>query len=293
MENTMKHLRFIITGIILGTFVFFSCNQEEMDLQNKGRVNIHITDSPFPINLVNSTKVKINGVEIRKKAEAGTENSEDSFILISDSELEINLLDLTNGVTEQLASADLDAGIYDMIRLHVVDATITLNDATEYDLKVPSGYTSGLKVKIFPAISVTEGQTSDVLLDFDVNKSFVAKGNLGGKIGGFIFKPVVRGVLLDAAGRIEGNVFDEQGNPFENALVKLWLPEVEDNLTENDSLVVSSFSDAEGNFKLIGLPENFYTVTAELEGFATDTISGVSVTKGNSTSVNFVLHQEE
>ena len=289
----MKHLKLIITGIILSVFAFISCNKEEINMENKGRVNVHITDAPFPIDLVSSTIVTIDAVEIRKKADAEMDDDEASFILLAEGEMEIDLLELTNGITEQIASADIEAGTYDMIRLHVVNAKVILYDGTEFDLQIPSSYTSGLKVKIQPAVSISEGQTSDVLLDFDVNQSFIVKGNLNSQIGGFIFKPVVRGVYLGAAGRIEGNVSDTQGNPLENAWIKLWIPEVENELSENDSLVVSSFTDAEGNYKLIGLPANSYTLTAELEGFKADTTENISVTAGQATTVNPELPEEE
>lgn len=289
----MKHLKLITTGIILAMFAFYGCNQEEISMENKGRVNVHITDAPFPIDLVSKTIVTIDAVEIRKTSEAEVEDDEASFILLAEGETEIDLLELTNGITEQIASADIEAGTYDMIRLHVVNAKVILNDGTEYDLQVPSAHTSGLKIKIQPAISINEGQTSDVLLDFDLNRSFVVKGSLDTQIGGFIFKPVVRGVYLGAAGRVEGYVSDNQGNPLENALVKLWIPEIENELHANDSLIVSSFTDADGNYKLIGLPANSYLLTAEIEGFKSDTTENISVTSGQSTRVNFELLEEE
>lgn len=60
-----------------------------------------------------------------------------------------------------------------MIRVHVVDARIMLTGGNDYDLRIPSGSSNGLKIKIEPAISTGEGQTSDVLLDFDISKSEV------------------------------------------------------------------------------------------------------------------------
>ncbi len=289
----MKHLKLIVTGIVLIVFAVISCNQEEMHMQNRGRINVHITDAPFPIDLVSSAIITIDAVEIRKKSEVEMEDDETSFFLLAEDEMEINLLKLTNGITEQIASADLEVGMYDMIRLHVIDAKVILNDGTEYDLQVPSGYTSGLKVKIRPGITINEGQTSDVLLDFDVSRSFVAKGILGGKIAGFIFKPVVRGVYLGAAGRIEGNVSDEKGSPVENAHVKLWVPETEGESGENDSLAVSAFTDTNGNYKLIGLLEGTYTLTGEAIGFEIGFTENVSVTAGKTTTINFQLQEEE
>lgn len=291
----MKHLKLIITGIILSTIAFVGCNQDEVTLENKGRLNVHITDAPFPIDLVSSTVVTIDAVEIKKKAEAEMDDDESSFILLTDELMEIDLLELTNGVTELIATTDLEAGIYDEIRLHVVDATVILKNGSEYNLKIPSGSSSGLKVKIRPSITINEGETSDVLLDFDLSKSFVVKGNLNGNINGFIFKPVVRGVYMGAAGRIEGNVADTLGNPIENAWVKLWNPELEDDgesEIDDDSLVISTFTDAQGNFKLIGLLPGTYTITTEAVGFKGGMIENVSVTAGSVTTAAFELEEE-
>jgi hypothetical protein len=291
----MKHLKLIITGIILSTIAFVGCNQDEVSLENKGRLNVHITDAPFPIDLVSSTVVTIDAVEIKKKADAELEEDESSFILLTDELMEINLLELTNGVTEIIATTDLEPGTYDEIRLHVVDATVTLKEGSEYNLKIPSGSSSGLKIKIHPAITINEGETSDVLLDFDLSKSFVVKGNLNGNIGGFIFKPVVRGVFLGAAGRIEGNVSDTLGNPIENVWVKLWNPELDDDgeiEIDDDSLVISTFTDVQGNFKLIGLLPGTYTITTEAEGFKGGMIENISVAAGNATTATFELEEE-
>ncbi|MDD4143234.1 MAG: DUF4382 domain-containing protein [Prolixibacteraceae bacterium] len=282
----MNKYRLFITALVLSLVSLFSCNNDEYALPSgKGRINVLLTDSPFPIDLISNTYVSIDRVEIRQKSEEGLGEDADSFIVVAEGEMEIDLLQLTNGITEQIATADLEAGVYDMIRLHVTDATIVLADGSEFDLKIPSGSSSGLKIKIDPAISLSEGETSDVLLDFDVSRSFVVKGNINGNIEGFNFKPVVRGVYMGSAGRIEGTVSDTTSNPLENAMIKLFMPE--DGIL--DSLIMSSFTDVEGSYKLIGVPEGVYSIVCELEGFASDTVNDVSVSSGNATTVNFQL----
>lgn len=292
----MKQLGLIFTGVFLSIFLLVSCNDDENSPQGTmGRINVHLTDSPYPIDLIKSAFVTIDKVEIRQHLESDQGENEDSFIVISEANIEIDLLKLTNGITEQIASVDLEAGTYNQIRLHVVDATIVLNDGTEFDLKVPSGESSGLKIKFDPEIQITEGQTSDVLLDFDVSRSFVVKGNIGSKIIGFNFKPVVRGAFLGLAGRVEGNIADTLGIPLENAMVKLWIPADEStNIveTEDETFEVSSFTSADGKFKLIGIPSGKYSLSCEIEGYIGDTINNITVTSGQSTSINFKLKEE-
>lgn len=274
--------RLFLSAIIL-SFIFFSCNTDEYETPaGKGRINVLLTDAPYPIDLISSTYVTIDKVEIRQRTEAGMDEDADSFIVVAEGEMEFDLLQLTNGITEQLGAVDLDAGYYDMIRLHVTDATVVLKDGTRHDLQIPSGSSSGLKVKIDPVIYLEEGQTSDVLLDFDVSRSFIVKGSLVAGIKGFIFKPVVRGVYLGAAGRIEGSVSDTASVALENAMIKLFIP-------ENDSLLMSAFTDVEGDYRLIGVPGGTYTVVSELEGYESDTLQNVTVTAGETTTIEHLL----
>ncbi len=276
--------------IVSSILILTGCNKDENDIPaGKSRLNILLTDSPFPIDLVSKTTVTIDKVEIRQKMESSVNADDDSFIVLSNQEMQIDLLVLTNGITEEIASSDLEAGHYDMIRLHVVDATVELKDGSTFDLKIPSGSSSGLKIKIDPEINLSEGQTYDVLLDFDVSRSFVAKGNINGVIHGFNFKPVIRGVFLGAAGRIEGNVTDTTSIALENAMVKAWLKEEGTEVNDSSIYIISSFTDISGDYKLIGLPEGTYNIICSSEGYQNDTLNDVSVKAGNATKIDFQL----
>jgi hypothetical protein len=280
----MRRLVFGFVLVFAIVVVFFACSTSDDDIPSgKGRLEVYMTDAPFPIDLISSTAVTIDRVDIKKQE---TDTTESSFIVISEDTMEINLLELTNGITELIASADLDVGTYDMIRLHIAGSKIILKDESEFDLEIPSGSSSGLKIKIKPAIEILEGQTTDVLLDFDVSRSFVVKGNWkGGKINGFNFKPVVRGVLVGNAGRIVGVVKDTADVVLEDASIKVW--------ADSDSLVTSGFSSDAGTYKILGLLEGTYFLTAEKEGYKTDSVENVSVVSGNITEVNFELVPEE
>lgn len=286
------------TLLVLGAVTLVSCNKEENVIPgDKGRLNVYLTDAPFPIGLVENTFVTIDRIEVRQHTgEEGAEEQE-SFIVIAEGAMEFDLLQLSNGITAHLGSVDLEPGYYDMIRLRVVDSRVVLTDGKDYELKVPSGSTSGLKIKIEPAIEIREGQTADVLLDFDLSKSFVAKGNVkAGQILGFNFKPVVRGIYMGAAGRIQGTVTDSEGQPLENAWVKLLIPVLETEASSEeeaeDNILVSAYTDASGNYKLIGIPEGSYMMACELEGFTGQLADGIEVSAGKQTTVNFTLTEE-
>ena len=99
---------------------------------------------------------------------------------------------------------------------------------------------------------------------------------------------------MGAAGRIQGRVTDAQGQPLENAWVKLLLPgnSSESEETSEDNVLVSAYTDAAGNYKLIGLPEGIYSMECELDGFESRSIEGIEVPAGILTTVNFTLNDE-
>lgn len=286
-QKLRKNSLFTIALLALST-LFVACSQDDNNIENldgKGRLTVNITDAPFPIDIVDKTVVTIDRLSIGSAAEG---EEEGNFLVLSEEEREIDLLDLTNGVTLELASVDIDAGTYDEIRLHVVDAKVLLKDGTEFDLKIPSGSSSGLKIKIAPAVTIEEGMESTVLLDFDVSKSFVMQGNMDTPAGikGFLFKPVIRCVFEGFTGQIEGTVTDTSAVVLPNALVKVW------NLTpemEPDTVVTSGFTNETGYYKIIGLPEGTYHLTGELEDYETLLIEEVVVEPKVTTTVDFEL----
>lgn len=292
----IEHKRKSIFGLTLLLFatLFIACNDDdniEQQVDGKGQLTVQMTDAPFPIGLVSQTIVTIDKIEIRSKTEVEGTNSEEAdseFIVLSEEEHVINLLDLANGVTEELASVELEAGSYDQIRLHIMDAKVTLVNGTEFDLNIPSGSTSGLKVNISPEITIEEGQSAIVILDFDVSKSFVVQGNMDTPAGinGFHFKPVVRAVYNGLAGEIEGNVENTSEAVLPNTEIRVW------SLTETmqvDTVVTSAFSNDEGYYKIIGLPEGTYVVSGELENYETFTAEDVVIEAGLTTTVDIEL----
>src|SRR5262249_48540279 len=98
----------------------------------------------------------------------------------------------------------------------------------DQSFKVPSGMASGLKIKIAPDVVIAAGQTTSILLDFDLGSSFHVTGS-GGEptcadllLGDrqVIFHPVVHATPAQALGVISGTVFESDGTtPAANAEV--------------------------------------------------------------------------
>jgi hypothetical protein len=287
MKNLVKASMMLLAVFLLVTN---ACNKiDDSEKSGKGRLVIKLTDAPFPVNMVDQTLVTIDKIEIRSKvsvetAEGETEN-ETLYTVLFEGEKVINLLDLQNGVTEELLSLDIDAGSYDLIRLHVTSSEVILKDGTSFDLTIPSGNSSGIKIKISPELNIESGVESEVLLDFDVSKSFVVQGNMNTPAGikGFLFKPVIRAMHQNISGVIEGTVFENETTPVAEAHVQIIVA---------DTVFSSAITDATGSYALIGLPAGNYKMVCEKESYTSVLIDLVTVKVKETTVQDFLLIKE-
>lgn len=281
----MVKSRFNISLMILWVmtvFIIISCKDDSsvVETEGTGMVSMKLGDSPFPIDLVSKAEVTVDKIELRSKSEAGSDADQKTYIIFDEPQ-SFNLIDLRNGLTADLPNIIVNTGSYDLVRFYIADAQIELTDGTTFDLKVPSGAASGLKVFIKPALQVNADVTYEVLLDFDLTKSFVLLGNSNTPAGinGFIFKPVIRAVNLSEAGTIYGSVTDSEGNALVNSHV--WV--------EQDSFVSSTYTEADGSYRIIGLPSGIYNVYSEFTDFITGSVENVNVSASSETEVNFEL----
>ncbi len=192
-----------------------------------GTMVLSITDAPFPATegCVSAAWVDLVGVNIRGGEEGGwTELS----LMDGDEPTRIDLLKLRAGLSDQLGAIEVPTGAYDEVRLVIDGAELEFDDGSPAQpFKVPSGQSSGIKVKIDPPLLVASGQTSELLLDVDLTKSFHTTG-LGGEPtcnelkageGGVIFRPVIRAINLAETSLVMGIVMDSGALGIEGAEV--------------------------------------------------------------------------
>ncbi len=303
----MKTMKFFIRLLpllfLLG--MVYSCDVSKQNdpepSSGTGKVVISITDAPFPVHLVGEVNVTIDRVELRiaggtctgKNGEnIGKENEKEKekdkekkrgydysafdcdsgFVVISEKSKTINLLKLQNGITEILAEGIIPVGEYDMIRLHVVEAAIVIEGNRSFSLKIPSGTTSGLKIKLDSHLAVTEEGVSEALVDFDLSRSFIVKGNYHNKNGitGFMFKPVIRAVNRKMSGSIFGRVVEGDTTAVPGVLV---------TLLRSDTVVTTAITNSRGMYEVTGLTTGAYDLKAEKEGYKTVTLNNIKVNK--------------
>jgi hypothetical protein len=252
------------------------------------------TSAPFPHDLVAEANVTIFKVEARYKGDvpeaqevdSAVVNVEadqgDSFIVLMEDEADVNLLELTNGITQNLVNTDVPVGSYDLVRVYVKGVNVVLTDGTTYDLKVPSGSQSGIKVFIKPGIEVSGVLTADLLLDFDVSKSFVAKG-ASNAIDGFNFKPVIKASNMSTAGTLAGTVTEIKND------VAVGLEGAQVGVFVADTLNTTTFADVDGNYMAMGLNAGTYNIKIEKEGYKMQIVENIDITAANKTSHDIEL----
>jgi hypothetical protein len=255
-----------------------SCGNDNPGNADKATLVVTLTDAPFPYESVDYVNVTINKIEI-KSVDAGIGSP---FMTMSEKVQTFNLIELQNGVTAELVEMDLPVGDYDLIRFYVQKAEIKVKDnPVPFDLDIPSGVQTGIQALVSPPIEVVSGISAELLLDFDISKSFMVMGNpeTPAQINGFKFQPVVRGINMTTAGRVSGFVKDASGAVVQGA--EVWV--------KQDSVETTSGSDATGAYALIALPAGIYTAYATKADHDTVAIQNVEVVAGNESKHDFTL----
>lgn len=245
----------------------------------QGTLRVALTDAPscgWDHVWVTVEKVRVHQNSAAADADAGW-----SEVVLAPAK-RIDLLDLTNGVLEELGSTQLAAGSYSQVRLVLASnsgtgATAVANavqptGGSLIPLATPSGQQSGLKLKA--NFTVQSGQTADLVLDFDACKSVVKAGNSGN----YNLKPVISVVPRVATG-IQGFVTTTL------ALSSTTVAAQQDGVT-----IRSTMPDATGKFSIPYLSTGTYTIVVTSDGRATSVVTGVPVgtttTTINSTTTS-------
>lgn len=175
----MKKIFAIVILTIISAFWLACSNDAE-----KATLNVKLTDAPITLSngeVVEQVNVVLKRIDLVKKG-SGEENSTtakdgDGVITVLETDMAVNLLDYQDGAELLLKSVELDAGTYLQLRLivDVENSTIKFaDDDTLYTLKIPSGSTSGIKIKgnaHNPLFTIGEGDEADLVFDFDASQS--------------------------------------------------------------------------------------------------------------------------
>jgi len=184
-----------------------------------------------------------------------------------------NLQEFINGNSMLLLDdTAVTPGVITELRLILGTNNSVVVDGETFELKTPSGQTSGYKIKM-DAQPLEPGRIYSLVIDFDVSVSVHRTGN-----GKYMLKPVVRGYLEAAIGGIAGTVIPPSAYYVE-AL----------NATDTSGTLVDPLT---GEFLIGTVFPGIYDVTIySSPAFSDTTITGVIVSAGQVTVIDTVFLQ--
>ncbi len=222
-----------------------SCSKSD-DADNTSKLEVRLMDAPGDFQ---SVVLDVRQVEVHLKEE----NDPNGWKMLNFNAQTINVLDYVNGRSALLVSEDFAPGDLKEIRLILgPDSYVVGRDGQRYDLKTPSGQSSGIKLKLDKA-TLKQRETFQLLLDFDVAKSIVERGSWkpgNDKKERYLLKPVIRVVAQDLRGGISGTVSPAAARPQILA--------IRNSILSPDT--VSTSADVSGAYQIGGLPSGTYRI---------------------------------
>jgi hypothetical protein len=237
---------------------------------------LHVSLADAPAGGYEAVNVTVSKVRVHQSASAADTDAGWSDITLSPAR-KINLLNLTNGVLEDLGETPLAAGHYTQLRLVLVpnsngaplaNSVVLAGTTAEIALDTPSGVQSG--IKLINQFDVAAGQRVDLVLDFDAAKS-VVKAGASGK---YLLKPVIK-VIPTVLNGING--FVETSSLASNVRV---------SAQQNGTVIGSTVPNAvTGEFFLARLATGNYDVVLAADGRTTKVIAAVPVATATSVTI--------
>ena len=272
-----------------------ACGGGESSSSSTGTLSLSLSDATTAE--YNAVYVTIEEVQVHND-EGG------SWQIVASPNKTYNLLELVNGVREQLGITELETAHYTQMRLIIgksPDDTINLlseshpyanyiidNTDTYYELKIPSGFQTG--VKIVGGFDINTDQTTELILDFDACRSVVQAGNSGK----WLLKPTIKIANLEDFSIINGTVTDDSAAGIEGALVSAQIFNGGTTETKDDDELIiqaATITDSNCEYKLFVTPGT-YNLVVYAEATVPD-FRKVSTTTGEvlegSAAENFTL----
>ena len=237
-----------------------------------GTLRLALTDAPacgFDAVNVTVQKVRVHQSNNASDGDAGW-----SEVVLNPAR-KINLLNLRNGVLDELGQTPLPAGRYTQMRMILAENTgntlansVVPTGGTEVALKTPSGQQSGVKANV--NIDIAADRIADFVVDFDACKSVVTAGNSGS----YLLKPVVS-VIPRYISAVRGFVDTSLANG--NTAV---------SLQQGGVVIKATSPDTTGQFLLQPVSAGSYSLVMAAPGRTPLVITNVQIATDTVTSVN-------
>ncbi|MEX0680428.1 MAG: DUF4382 domain-containing protein [Balneolales bacterium] len=261
-----KNIVRIPIAVFMGSLILFTgCGTNSGS--GTGSMTVEMADAP--IDSAEAVNVFIERVEVNR------EGNSDSWVTLSEPQQEYDLLELTNGATTVIGSAELEAGTYPQIRLILSNDGHSVEvDENVHEMFIPSGAQTGIKLNINAEIQ--EDIEYVLLLDFDASRSVVEAGQ--NDQHPYILKPVIKATEKAITGNIEGTINPAEAWPVVYAIA------------DPDTLASTIADTSNGYFKLIGLVDGTYDVSIDPrnDDYSGETVSDVEVTVEETNNIGTV-----
>ncbi len=256
-----------------GSMTGCSDSSTEPTAGGTGSMRISMIDAPGDYDEVN---VEVIRVEVHRGDAPDEEKDDDSgWYTIDVDTTYVDLLTLTNGNSATLADSTLPSGYYTQIRLILGDGNNVVVDGVAYDLEVPSGSNTGLKLN--HPFTIDAGAIYAVTLDFDADKSIHMTGN-----GQYKMKPVIRVIVDQTSGSLEGVV-----EPVETRAM-VWTTAGDDTLTAYADTLSGAF-----RFEMLPVGDYDLNFTATAGTYRDSVVFDIPVTAGETTDIGTMTLETE
>lgn len=194
--STRQSKMSLMAMMAAGALVFSSCEDtgtETPGTKGKASMQISLVDDPA---MYDAVLIDVVGLEYKhsikiEDSTAAEAEYEGEWVSVPVEAQVYDLLELNNGTEAILANIELEEGTLDEVRLILGSGNYLVIDGDSTALTVPSGSSSGLKIKIEGEI--VADASYKLVLDFDAARSIVEAG----KSGKFNLKPVIHATLVE------------------------------------------------------------------------------------------------
>ena len=257
----IRHPGILMLAILAATLLLNGCGTSGGD--GTGTLDVRLVDSSLPG--VDAVYVTIDRVDVHPQG--GNWQTELT------PHKTVNLLELINGLQQNLGLSTLNAGPYTQMRLvlgKTADDSLNIQGDPHpfanylidgfgliHELKVPSGMQSG--VKLVGGFTIAAGRTTILVLDFDAARSVV----VAGASGQYLLKPTIS--VVSSAASVAGQVSDDSPVPLPGAQVIAQTTGPVSTDISASRIVATTLTDAAGNYRLFLTPD-VYQLSAFLTG---------------------------